>query len=384
MIVDEDAQRLRRGSARRRSCRSGELGTDDAVLERMTVERAIELMDTFAVRTGLVGERTAQRRYLWTDAFAVCNFIGLAHTTGEPRFLELAKTLVDRVHHILGRHRSDDERRGWISGLSEQEGEAHPTLGGLRIGKPLPERLRGQRIDERLEWDRDGQYFHYLTKWIHALRRLSHASGDSRFATWARELADAARRTFVHGGARKRMHWKMSIDLARPLVSSMGQHDPLDGYVTCCELAADDTPGPDLRDAIDDFASMIDRHALATADPLGLGGLLVDAYRLAKLDRSLQLALLEAALVGLRVYATQPKPPIEERLAFRELGLAIGLVAVERLEASLASAFGASLPLRDELASVWWSRRTTRGWAEHEDINDVMLATCLAPTGFLG
>jgi hypothetical protein len=28
----------------------------------------------------------------------------------------------------------------------------------------------------------------------------------------------------------------MSIDLSRPLVDSRGQHDPLDGLVTCLEL----------------------------------------------------------------------------------------------------------------------------------------------------
>jgi len=34
------------------------------------------------------------------------------------------------------------------------------------------------------------------------------------------------------------MHWKMSIDLSYVLVPSMGQHDPLDGLVTYCELQA--------------------------------------------------------------------------------------------------------------------------------------------------
>ena len=31
-------------------------------------------------------------------------------------------------------------------------------------------------------------------------------------------------------------YWKMSIDLSCPLVLSMGQHDPLDGYITFSEL----------------------------------------------------------------------------------------------------------------------------------------------------
>src|SRR5438105_10487508 len=100
---------------------------------------AAELMLRFAERTGLIGDGPS-RRYLWTDAFAVCNFLGLSRATGERRYEELAVTLIDRVHHVLGRHRPDDRRRGWISGLDEREGERHPTRGGLRIGKPLAER----------------------------------------------------------------------------------------------------------------------------------------------------------------------------------------------------------------------------------------------------
>jgi hypothetical protein len=47
----------------------------------------------------------------------------------------------------------------WISGLGDDEGTAHPTLGGLRIAKKLRERLPEEPYDDRLEWDRDGQYF---------------------------------------------------------------------------------------------------------------------------------------------------------------------------------------------------------------------------------
>ncbi|MCX5743085.1 MAG: hypothetical protein NT062_11395 [Proteobacteria bacterium] len=94
----------------------------------------IELMASFAERTGVRSARS-HRRYLWTDAFAACNFVGL----GQP---ELAVQLIDRVHHELGRHRPDDAdaRHSWISGLPEAEGEDHPTRGGLRIGKPRAER----------------------------------------------------------------------------------------------------------------------------------------------------------------------------------------------------------------------------------------------------
>ena len=367
-------------------------------------ERAIELLLAFAGRTGL-GSSCRPQRYLWTDAFAVCTLLGLGHATGESRFAELALRLVDEVHHVLGRHRADDTRTGWISGLPEADGAAHPTCGGLRIGKPLPERGPREPLDERLEWDRDGQYFHYLTKWMHALDQATRSSGRLRFTTWARELAHAAHRAFTYvprPGGPPRMYWKLSIDLSRPLVESMGQHDPLDGYVACIQLDAT-APGatPSLREAIAGFAAMIDARSLATGDPLGLGGLLADAHRLAQLaghgadTDALVEALLAAALAGLRQYAGQSdlRAPAHHRLAFRELGLAIGLAAIEPAAWREASdgvrarvdRLARYVPLRAEIEAFWLEpeHRRVATWLEHENINDVMLATSLAPEGFL-
>ena len=88
---------------------------------------------------------------------------------------------------------------GWISGLEEQAGCRHPTAGGLRIGKSLKERSANEPLDERLEWDRDGQYFHYLTKWVHALCQTAFALGDFEYARWAVELGKAAFEGFVGG-----------------------------------------------------------------------------------------------------------------------------------------------------------------------------------------
>jgi hypothetical protein len=373
----------------------------------------------FAERTGLSADRP-RRRYLWTDAFAVCNFIGLRRATGEERFTQLALQLVDQVHQVLGRHREDDRRTGWISGLSECEGETHPTLGGLRIGKALPERGADEPCDERLEWDRDGQYFHYLTEWMHALDQLARATGEARFSIWARELAQTAHRAFTYrpaeGARARRMYWKMSIDLTRPLVPSMGQHDALDGYVTCLQLRAttralsDAAGGPDLDGETRSFAMMLDPGQWATADPLGIGGLLTDAWRVERLMRERALsdshlleALLMAALAGPHHYARseEHRLPADYRLAFRELGLAIGLHAVQvmckavdgdpshpaanpRVRARLEdlrrhATFG-------EAIEAFWrdaANRRSPTWSEHRDINEVMLATRLAPEGFL-
>ncbi len=381
--------------------------------DQSDVAAAAALMEGFAVRTGLAPPG-APRRYLWTDAFAVCNYLGLARATGESAvYLEPALALVGQVHRVLGRHREDDPRSGWLSGLTEEAGAAHPTRGGLRIGKPLPERVPGEPFDEGLEWERDGQYFHYLTKWMHALDQLSRLSGEARYNTWARELAATAYESFTSvpaPGQAPRMVWKMSIALDRPLVPSMGQHDPLDGLVTSLQLRATaaamgEAPGqPDLDKALAGFAAMSEGLGLASPDPLGIGGLLMDAWRLEQLRRSgaavegaLVGRLLEAALAGLAHYARRGELdlPAERRLAFRELGLAIGLRAVESMagesdgvdpapEVSLAG-LRTHLPLAERITAFWLApaHRDQALWTEHRDINEVMLATSLVPGGFL-
>lgn len=380
-------------------------------------QEAIDLMTRFAERTGV--ESGSPRRYLWTDAFAVCNLLGLAHATGEERYRHLALRLIDQVHHTLGKYRGDDLRTGWISGLANEQGEAHPTSGGLRIGKRLPERAPGEPLDENLEWERDGQYFHYLTKWMHALDQAARSTGEPRFNLWARELAETAQRAFTYlprGGDGERMYWKMSIDLSRPLVSSMADSDPLDGYITFVQLqaTASHVPGsvdrPTLLEETDRAAAMIPRERLATVDPLGLGDLLADAARVEQLMRQgafpendLLQTILAAALTGLERYAAQDElgQPATRRLAFRELGLAIGLHALALMREDVKdhpSLFpaGSTLrqqlqdlmayePLAREIESFWRDpvNQRTQIWAEHRDINEVMLATSLAPDGFL-
>lgn len=378
---------------------------------------AFALMMHFAARTGLTAERTSAR-YLWTDAFAVCNLLGISRATGDLRCKELALQLVDRVHHKLARHRPDDPRSGYISGLSDEEGELHPTKGGLRIGKTLPERRAGEHFDSNLEWDRDGQYFHYLTKWMLALDQAARATHQPRLNLWARELAETAHRAFrTHPkGGKPGVIWKMSIDLSRPLVAAMGQHDPLDGYVTTAQLRvtawtlAPRREGPALDDELASYQEMLSPEDWTTADPLGLGGMLVDATRLAQLVRREALpdldviaALLEASLRGLEHYARHgsfKQAPLQ-RLAFRELGLAIGLSALDLLDFELQAApqhFSDSSHLRSllsalrpfetlgfELAEFWAEPMNQHGrrWTEHLDINEVMLATSLVPEGFL-
>jgi hypothetical protein len=401
-----------------------------------------EIMMTFAELTGLSPASPIPRRYLWTDAFAVCNFLELHRQSRDEGYKDLALRLVDQVHQVLGRHRADEGRSGWISGLSEEEGARHPTAGGLRIGKGMNERGSREPYDERLEWDRDGQYYHYLTKWMHALHRVSRVTGDPAYNSWAIELAKTAHARFTYlpsrGGA-KRMFWKMSIDLSRPLVPSMGQHDPLDGLLTYRQLQAlantnaisplkldgvdrqegkrvrisndkKKTAEPDLEAEIKEMREICEGMTWDTDDPLGIGGLLCDAYRSAQLsldqgaeENGLVATLLESSLRGLGDFArgSSLMSPPDYRLAFRELGLSIGLRAAQRLQGLIDAhpdLFGKGhpahtkikglmryVPLCEGIEKFWINpaSRANETWSAHREINMVMLATSLAPDGFL-
>src|SRR5438132_14360599 len=98
------------------------------------------LMSEFAVRTGLSAPKQRAERYLWTDAFAVCNFIELFRRTGDEKYLRYATDLIDQVHRVLGRYRDDDARRMAASSFFIEPADPAATAGGLRIGKPLKER----------------------------------------------------------------------------------------------------------------------------------------------------------------------------------------------------------------------------------------------------
>jgi hypothetical protein len=393
-------------------------------MSREELVRAGAIIDGYLARTGVVGRSgESDRRYLWTDAFAVRTLISLHDAMAERRRIDEAVLLANTVHRVLGRHRRDDARAGWISGLGEAEGELRPTAGGLRIGKPLPERPEAEPLDERLEWERDGQYFHYLTRWMEALCALSRATGDPAWSRMAVELGHAACHAFIYSpraGARPRMHWKMSIDLRRPLVRSMGQLDPLEGLATLLRVRATAAslgiPTAPIEEGLARLGSIIgdgveSAPMWATIDPLGIGGLLAAAGELVDLTAagafdSLELVhmLLACAHRSLDHFAASDElsRPLESRLAFRELGLSLGVQAIEPMIESVKRrpmAFGGPAATRwmlerlDSIARfapiglhierVWsdGAAQSTVPWRDHLDINEVMLAASLASSG---
>jgi len=132
----------------------------------------------------------------------------------------------------------------------------------------------------------------------------------------------------------------MSINLTRPLVPSMGQHDPLDGYVTYNEiqrgiqnLGAYKSTETSLENEIQDMKNICRGMYLPTNDPLGIGGLLSDATRITQLilDGNLKhikllKEVLDSSVIGLRSYVSNNPVNLsaDHRLVFRELGLSIG------------------------------------------------------------
>jgi len=377
------------------------------------------IMTDFSKRTCIKEKSCEPKRYLWTDAFAVCNFLELYHLTDIMYYKDEALRLVEQVHHVLGRHRDDDSRSGWISGLSGEDSEVHPTIGGLRIGKRLNERKEAEPQDERLEWEQDGQYFHYLTKWMHALNQVTETTEDPKYNRWALELAKTAYDRFSYETpyGTRRMYWKMSIDLSYPLVSSMGQHDALDGYITYLSLLRTAEKYGNLSKELDigsrteGLYQMASTMGMDTSDPLGIGGLLSTGCILAQLDTlrkdevpSDQLYdILRHAEQGIRRFLAEDtlKYPAEYRLAFRELGLSIGLHGIgvieqlletqsiegvnEKMLRSQLELFEAYGPLQEYIETFWLDEENQKSstWTEHLDINVVMLATSLLPNGYL-
>jgi len=150
--------------------------------------------------------------------------------------------------------------------------------------------------------------------------------------------------------------------------------------------------------------------SLATADPLGIGGLLSDASRVIRMavlgwpvPGALPETLLDATVTGLDAFTGEGslELPARHRLAFREFGLSIGLAGVEQLPVWIGKnpelfdrtgilrhqiqALAEYVPLREEIEQFWLdgTNRESATWTEHREINTVMLATSLAPDGFL-
>jgi hypothetical protein len=173
------------------------------------------------------------------------------------------------------------------------------------------------------------------------------------------------------------IYWKMSTDLSRPLIAATGLNDVLDGFVTFREVqdvvlkTHTKTSDGDLSAAIMSISSLCRRRDWGTSDPLGIGGLLFDACRLSLLprwhgdDRLIKEIAIACehgvtALLASRLLTR----PTSQRLAFREIGLAIGLKAIPTILAlnEHPARAGVGIPKRLHFAThctraTCWPRR---------------------------
>ncbi|PWN06482.1 hypothetical protein [Rhodohalobacter mucosus] len=365
--------------------------------EADSVAAAKTLMDEFAEGTGLTkGGEEKQNRYLWTDAFAVQNFLALSSHTGDDTYKDLARHLIEKVHYTLGRFAPADSRTGWISGLGEEEGRKHPTAGGLRIGKKQPERKKTEPRDSQREWSRDGQYYHYHTRWISALLHAAQYLENDRdkLVENAAELSLAGKHFLRSTNEHLHLFWKMSVDLSYPQVLSMGAHDRLDGYLTaltCRRLTGD---AFDFSEYLLQLEALCEGKNWQTSDPLGLGGLLLNTVRSAQLAADVDLpasvspqTLFDDALKGLKSYAVQADHSSSPayRLAFRECGLSLGLRVADSRRDILedngleSGKLDDRLYLADEIEHFWSKRENKDNptYIDHVHINHVSLASSL-------
>jgi hypothetical protein len=304
-------------------------------------------------------------RYLWTDAFGVCNFITLYYETSEPRYLDFADALIEDVHQVLGRERDPPHRR-----LGKATDE-HPLLGGLRIGKIDPENMP----------DGDGQYFHYLTKWAYALNRMSISRSDPKYNRWAIELIKSIHPHFVskpEGYPTPRMVWKISIDMKRAVVPSTGNLDPFDGYVTY-RLVRDYEKTDALDAEIEDMKAMVmaryERYS--SDDPLDLGEALWISHFFP--DEPWAKTVAWSAITSLESLYTMGyfRPQNQHyRLAFREFGTTLG-VQVHPMAVGWKKN---DYERVNELHEFW--DQDSRLYARDKDITPVMYCSSLIPGVF--
>jgi len=168
-------------------------------------------------------------RYLWTDAHGVCNYISLYKATNDPIYIEKTENLINSVYTVLGRPK------------------------GIRIGQ---------------EPDRDGQYFHYLTKWIFALTQFSKIKQE--YHQKAVDLVKTIHPKFYIKN--KGIYWKMLEDLSGPYPGyGYGGLDYYDGY--CVYKLLDPVA---LSSEINDMRKLIDKNYpnFSCSQDLGLGEIL--------------------------------------------------------------------------------------------------------------
>jgi len=315
-----------------------------------------------------------QRRYLWTDAFAVLNLVSLAEwassspplkdncmaQTSSQTYLDLAHRLVDCVHESLGRPRSAlPEDRMATTTTTNNGNERTITTIGLRIGKERSRKV----TDAGMTYD--GQYWHYTDKWLLALVRLGRI----------REAAQLAKSVFpffydeVDGG----MRWKLSVDgTAPPALQRQSPNDDTMTALITFELIESHLPGDKEKEALSlkKEISLLRRslqgyRGRVTSDPLGWG-----------LESLYDQWLAEKRTVVLKRLAYDALDVSHLSLPFRLYGALLGAQLCPEAAASVNVTKLIQTSLEHQFRYI-----TRNQHEDHSSINRVMLAAVLLAPG---
>lgn len=322
-----------------------------------------------------------QRRYLWTDAFGVLAFVSLADMfetidlKQANAYREAAHKLIDVVHGTLGKPRSSKS----TDAMTVDSTMPSPTgYIGVRIGKVESRQV----TDYGMRYD--GQYFHYLDKWLLALARAGRVDDGIRIAksSFPYFFDRGHDGTGWNGGIR----WKLSVNGSPPpeLERAHASDDTLVALIVFSIL--EHHKPPDVTLSLQEEIGLLQTALVGyrprvTDDPLGWG--LEALY-----DRFLEGRPRSTKLRALHSRALHPHHITS--LPFRLYGAMIG--------ARLAGPSVAQPSLVDELVELAWRhelqyiRNSTaapgpvpaqKNVEHHSSINRVMLAMCLLCPGAL-
>ncbi|KAF4666116.1 hypothetical protein FOL47_004275, partial [Perkinsus chesapeaki] len=303
-----------------------------------------------------------QRRYLWTDAFGVLNFVTLSKCFPDrsDEFLGAARKLVRTVHQTLGTPRSPE-----FPMLPDPH---HPsTFIGLRIGK-----LHAcARSDPGMTYD--GMYWHYIDKWLFALLRLHEATKSLEALDEAIRIVKGVHPHFCVPG--RGVRWKVNVDMEP--ISGLGSARPNHDAETALiiyHLIDKLSPGvlegeiDDLSGAVREYLDNAWRHV--AGDPLGYGLIWWTNQfiqgRPAQLERQ---ALIRAAPMAL-------SPRHASSLPFRLYGGLLG--------AQLSGDHDIVRTSKHTLENLMpFEMATNCGDTDHSAIDKVMFAAALCPTEWM-
>jgi hypothetical protein len=298
-----------------------------------------------------------QRRYLWTDAFGVLNFLSLSKEAPDCslELLEAAKLLIHAVHQTLGAPRDDRFPMCLRNG----------RFLGLRIGKVSARR----GSDSGMQFD--GMYWHYLDKWLFALARYYQFTEDDKILQEAIQLAKDVFSAFCERRSNRPLglYWKMNADLTPipALIGSCGPNSDAFSAITVFNILNDLSKGS-LDQEVADLRYILNGYNEAPPfDPLGYGLLW---WRLQWLDPN-ECADMKRELILI----SDQELDFEQgmRLPFRLFGAVLGA----KLSGVPVLAKGA-----EEIVTALVEKEFDPTDDEHSSINSVMLASCINPLAF--